>query len=102
LLVILNLDSYHFNAPTNLTLSIRNDGTLAAALIAYSVRDTSGAQYPDSNWPGPNIAPAAAISINILIDGTAFTFQRGNSYTMSIVTSRNYQYSFTIAEWAGI
>ncbi len=89
-MVTLNLDSYHFNTPANLTLNIRNNGALTTALIAYYVKDTSGAQYANSNWPGPTIPPAAVTSINILIDGTAFTFQTGNSYTVSILTSRNY------------
>ena len=98
LMVGFTLDSYHFNTPTNLTLNIRSNGGLTVALIAYYVRDASGAQYANSNWSGPTIPPAASTSINILTDGTAFTFPRGNSYTVSIVTSRNYEHSFTVTE----
>jgi hypothetical protein len=92
------MTSYQFNTPTNVTLSIMNPGNAVVSLIAYYVKDSSSAQYANSNWPGPRISPAGATSINILIDGTAFTFQRGYSYTVSVVTSRNYQYSFTITD----
>jgi len=98
MMVVLSLDSYQFNTPTNLIMNIRNNGASPVGLIAYYVNDSSDAQYASSTWPARAIAPATAISVNILIDGTAFTFQRGNSYTVSIVTSRNYQYSFTITE----
>jgi hypothetical protein len=98
MMAMLNLDSYQFNTPTNVTLSIRNTGTAPVALIAYYVKESSGTQYADSNWPGPTIPPAAAIAVNMLIDGTAFTFQRGNSYMVSIVTSRYNQVSFTITD----
>jgi hypothetical protein len=98
MMVILTLDSHQFNSPTNLTLNISNNGAITVALIAYYVKDSSGAQYANSDWPGPTISPAVAISINILIDGTVFTFQRGNSYTVSIVTSRSNQFSFTVTD----
>ena len=75
-MVTITMDSYHFNTPTNLTLNIRSNGALTVALIAYYVKDTSGVQYANSNSSGPTIPPAAATSVNILIDGTAFTFQR--------------------------
>ncbi len=98
LMVTLNLDSYHFNTPTNLTLNVRNNGAVSVVFIAYYVKDSSGTQYSNSTWPGPSIPPAAAISSNIVIDGTAFTFQKGYSYTVTVVTSRNYQFSFSITE----
>lgn len=93
----LNLDSDQFNSSTNVTLNIRGDGVDPVALIAYYVKDSNGAQYANSNWRGPTIPPAAAIAVNILIDGTAFTFQKGFSYTVTVVTSRNNQYTFTIS-----
>jgi len=49
LMAAITLDSYHFNAPTNLTLNIRNNGALTVALIAYYVKDPSGTQYANSN-----------------------------------------------------
>ena len=94
----LSITSYQFDTPTNVTLNIMNPGNAALTFIAYYVKDSSGNQYANSNWSGPTIASGAAISVNILIDATAFAFVRGYSYTVSIVTSRNFQYSFTITD----
>ena len=94
----LSITSYQFNTTTNVTLNITNPGNGALTFIAYYVKDSSANQYANSNWSGPTIASGAAISVNILIDGTAFTFVRGYSYTVSIATSRNFQYSFTITD----
>jgi len=90
------MTSYQINTPTNLTLNLMNPGNAAVALIAYYVKDPSGNQYANSNWSGPTIAPSAAISIDIFIDGTAFTFHTGMYYTVEIVTSNRY-YTFTIS-----
>ena len=92
----LNLDSDQFNSPTNITLNIRGGGVNPVALIAYYVKDSNGDQYANSNWRGPTIPPAAVVPVNILIDGTTFTFQKGNSYTVTVETSRNDLYGFTI------
>src|SRR5947209_1474331 len=54
----LSIQSYRINTPTNLTLNIFNPGASPKALIAYYVKDSTGAQYANSNWPGPTIPPA--------------------------------------------
>jgi len=36
------------------------------------------------------------VHANILIEGNAFTFQTGNSYTIIVITSRNNQFTFTV------
>jgi len=77
-------------------MNIRDDSASPVALIAYYVKDSNGDQYANNNWPGPTIPPAAVVPVNILIDGTMFTFQKGFSYTVTVVTSRNDLYSFTI------
>src|SRR5260370_1534729 len=92
----LNLDSDQFHSPTNVTLNIRGNGVNTVDLIAYYVKDPNGNQHANSNWPGPTIPPTAAVPVTILIDGTTFTFQKGNSYTVTVGTSRNDLYSFTI------
>jgi hypothetical protein len=46
-----------------------NPSATSKALVAYYVKDSSGTQYADSSWSGPNILPGEAISVNILIDG---------------------------------
>ena len=77
-------------------MNLMNAGNVAVAFIAYYVKDSSGNQYANGNWSGPSIAPGAAISINILIDGTAFTFHAGMYYTVEIVTLHRY-FWFTIS-----
>jgi hypothetical protein len=91
------MQSYRINTPTNLTLNIINSGASPKALIAYYVKDSTGAQYASNNWSGPTIPPAIAISVNILIDGRAFTFQTVMSYTVTIVVSTYDQFTFTIS-----
>ncbi|TMI76383.1 hypothetical protein E6H11_00720 [Candidatus Bathyarchaeota archaeon] len=91
----MTMNSYRINNPTNVTLNLMNPGSVAVALIAYHVKDSSGDQYANGNWSGPSIAPGAAISINIVIDGTAFTFHAGMYYTVEIVTLHRY-FTFTI------
>jgi hypothetical protein len=92
----LTLQSYQINTPTNLTLNIWNAGTTPKALIAYYVKYSTGTQYANSNWSGPAIPPGVAISVNIFIDGRAFTFQTGMSYTVTIVEATYDQFTFTI------
>jgi len=89
------MQSYQINTPTNLTLNILNAGASPKALTAYYAKDSTSAQYANSNWSVPTIPPAVAISVNILIDGGAFTFQTGMSYTVTIVDSTYDQFTFT-------
>ena len=92
----LNLGSSSFNSSTNVTLTIRDTGTIPVTLIAYYVRDQAGQQYGNSSWSGPTINPNIAITTIITIDGSSFVFQAGNSYTVFLRTSRNNQFVFTI------
>jgi hypothetical protein len=93
---LLSFVSTNVNSPTNVTLRIINSGSVAVSLASYYVKDTSGQTYPSGSWSGPNITPNTTFSINIIIDGKAFTFQIGYSYTIIIVTSRNTQFTFTV------
>ncbi len=92
---LLNLVSTDVNSPTNVTLRIINTGSVAISLATYYVKDANGQTYASSNWPGPNITPNTTFSINIIIDGKAFTFQTGYSYAVIVVTGRNNQFTFT-------
>jgi len=92
----LSIQSYRINTPTNLTLNILNAGASPKALIACYVKDSNGAQCANGNWSGQTLPPAIAISVNILIDGRAFTFQTGMSYTVTIVESTYDQFTFAI------
>ena len=91
----------------NVTLFLRNTGTATVTLVGYYVQDLSGDQYSRQSWPGaPIITPTGLGQAQVQIQpqcssaacpltGSAFTFQRGNGYTVTVVTSRNNQFSFT-------
>ena len=94
-----------FNSGTNVTLTLHNTGSSSIQLVDYSVKDTAGDQYSYTSWPGPTLAPGSVVPTNILIgsscssctlSGTAFMFAFGSSYTITIVTARNNQFSFTV------
>jgi uncharacterized membrane protein len=101
----LNIESYAFISNTNVTLYIRNTGTATTTMAAYYVKDSSGNTYENLAWSGPvisvNQVGATVILIgsscpNCTLVGTPFTFMAGYSYTITIVTSRNNQFLFTI------
>ncbi|HZY46164.1 MAG TPA: hypothetical protein VFE96_00045 [Candidatus Bathyarchaeia archaeon] len=94
--VTLLLISSTMNSPTNVTLQIINSGSKAVALISYNVKDGAGQVYSNNNWYGPMLSPSRAVFTNIIIDGRAFTFQSRSSYTVSVITSTNYEFSFTV------
>jgi hypothetical protein len=115
-----------FNSGTNVTMNLRNTGSVAITLNSYYVKDSSGNQWARLNWQtdaccagvGPNhpaaFAPNALGIVYITIgaggsgsggqcgsscslSGSGFaTMQSGFSYTVVVVTSRNNQFSFTV------
>ena len=97
-----------FNSNTNVTLNIRELGSANVTLASYFVKDPNGNQYARSPWTPtpPIIAPNQVKPIVITIGttscpsctltGTAFTFQSGYQYTITLVTSRNTQFAFTV------
>ncbi len=98
------LEIVTFNSGTNVTLTLHNTGTVSIQFVTYNVKDTAGDQYTYTSWPGPTIAPGSVVLTNFLIgsscssctlSGTAFTFAFGSSYTVTIVTARSNQFSFT-------
>ncbi|TMI29498.1 hypothetical protein E6H29_11295 [Candidatus Bathyarchaeota archaeon] len=90
------------------TINIRNTGSASVALGTYYVKDTAGSTYSQTSWTaGPIIAPNAVNATNVPINtsctgctysgaGTGFTFSAGSSYTVTVVTSRNNQFVFTV------
>ncbi len=103
----LNMESSAFNSNNmNVTIYIRNTGSAAVSFTTYYVKDTAGNTYTQPAWTfGPTIQPnsvgLANIGINTactctLSSGTAFTFVSGNQYTVTVVTSRNNQFVFTV------
>lgn len=103
----LNMESATFGSGTNVTIYIRNTGTASVSFTTYYAKDTAGNTYTQTAWSsGPTIAPNAVGLANILtgtscspactLSGTAFTFTAGNSYTVTVVTTRNSQFVFTV------
>ena len=101
----LNMENNFFSSSTNVSLWLRNTGTASVSLVSYYVRDASGNQYALTTWYGPVIPVNGLGLAKILIGsscpgcvltGTAFTFTVGNSYTITVVTSRNNQFTFTV------
>ncbi len=92
----LTVETSHVNSPTNLTLNVRNVGSVSTTFNSYIVKDSVGNQYTKSNWSGPTLSPNSLLAINIVIDGSSFTFQSKSSYTVTLVTARNNQFGFTI------
>jgi hypothetical protein len=97
--------SFSLNSTTAVTLNLENSGSVSISFVAYSVRDSSGNQYSLTAWSGPTISPQTSAPALILIgsscpscvlSGSAFTFTPGNSYTITLVTSRNNQFSFVL------
>ena len=101
----LSLENSSFNSNTNATLYIRNTGTATITMATYYVKDASGNTYENLAWSGPVISAnqvgATVILIgsscsNCTLVGSPYTFMAGYSYTITIVTSRNNQFTFTI------
>jgi len=108
----LNYDSFAYGPTSNITIYIRNSGSAAVTLQTYYVKDNSGNQYtsPSTFTVGP-IAPNAVNATLIKIytqcstctysngaPGTGFQFVSGNSYTITVVTTRNNQFTWTLTK----
>ena len=110
----MNVEAFTFNTATNanITLSVRNTGSVAIGFTAYYVKDSSGNQVARTGWATdaagmapPSINPNGLGTINIAIGAkcpapsctgtTPTTFQSGFSYTVTLVTTRNNQFAWT-------
>jgi len=106
----LTLNGYHFNNSTSLTLSLQNTGNGTITLQSYVIRDSSGDAWSLTNWSGPVIDMSMSGSANILIGsscpsciytgitGLFFQFQSGQAYTVTVTTTRNNQFTFTVVD----
>ena len=103
----LTMDTFAFPNNNNVTLTLRNAGTVAVTFSSYYVKNATGTTYTQSGWTwGPTIQPNAPGLANIGITAgcggcgsfstSSFTFVSGNSYTVTLVTSRNNQFTFTV------
>ncbi len=103
----LTMDTFAFPSNNNVTLTLRNAGTVAVTFSSYYVKNATGTTYTQSGWTwGPTIQPNAPGLANIGITAgcvgcgsfstSSFTFVSGNSYTVTLVTSRNNQFNFNV------
>jgi FlaG/FlaF family flagellin (archaellin) len=95
------------NPTYNVTLYLRNTGSVPVALTSYYVK-TNSSQYARTTWLGPQITPTSLGQAQLLIAGTcnctnaggAFTFTTGSAYTITLVTSRGTTFSFSVVRYS--
>jgi hypothetical protein len=104
----LKLNSYQFINGTSLSLIIQNTGNSSVTLQSYVVMDSSGNTWGLSNFAGPTIIPNSLGTAIILIGancpgcvyggipGLFFQFNVGQTYTVTVTTVMNNQFSFTV------
>src|SRR5438046_5811015 len=70
----LNVEAFSYVSGTNLTLNVRNTGSVAIAFSSYYVKNATGAQYARLSWPNDaagmyqtSIAPNGLGTINIAV-----------------------------------
>ena len=105
---LLTLSGVTNKFPTNLTLSLRNNGNTPMTLQSYSVTDISGDMWTLANWTGPTLSPGstspAVISIGSSCNACAYKgiidlfqqFVPTHTYLITITTKLNTQFTFTI------
>ena len=106
---ILTIENQGFDASNmKLTLFLRNTGSTPTTLVSYYIQDQDGNQYARTSWAVPPASSSSIVnSTGVFLPinsactgctktGNSFTFQSGNSYTITLITQRNNQFSFTI------
>ncbi len=97
------------NPTHNVTLFLRNTGSAPVTLIAYYVKDPNSNQYATTTWAGaPSITPTTLGQGQILISGACgctntgspFTFTVGNSYTITLLSTRGSQFTFQVVRYS--
>ncbi len=97
----LTMDTFAFPNNNNVTLTLRNAGTVAVTFSSYYVKNATGTTYTQATIQ-PNAPGLANIGITAGCGGcgsfstSSFTFVSGNSYTVTLVTSRNNQFNFNV------
>jgi FlaG/FlaF family flagellin (archaellin) len=95
------------NPTYNVTLYIRNTGSVPVTLAGYYAK-TNSSQYAKTTWAGPTIQPTSLGQAKILISGAcscsnaggAFTFTVGNSYTFTLLSSRGTPFTFQVVRYS--
>jgi hypothetical protein len=100
----LNMNTYSFPTNNNVTLIVQNSGSVAITFTAYYVKNSTGTTWTQSSYGwAPTIQPNApgTVQIGLSVTGGSFSsssfyFVNGNAYTVTLVTSRNNQFQFTV------
>jgi len=106
----LGMDSYSFPSTTNVTLYIRNSGSVSVSFQTYYVKDNSGNSWQLQNWSPANqpVAPNGVLIVNTPIGssctscqytgttGGFSTFAGGTVYNVLVITTRNNQFTFQV------
>jgi len=100
-----NVDYTYFQSNSAMSMFVRDTGSTPITLNAYYVKDSLGNQYSKTNWVSSTIAPTTVANMSIVIGpscstctltGSSFTYQTGNAYTITLITTRNGQFTFNI------
>ena len=109
----LNMDLFQVNSSTNVSLNLRNVGSISLSLQVYLVKDSAGDQWQSDQWqnvstPGPTLSPNSVATTVITIGqscnscsytgatGAFSQFTSTKYYTVEVVTARNDPFTFTI------
>ena len=113
-----------FPSTQNVTLYIRNSGSIGVTLTSFYITDSSNDIWQAVNWNGPGINPNAVLTLTISIPSTtggtncptsigsgytattcsyvagssAFTSFTSGQYTVKVITQRNNPFSFTVTK----
>ena len=105
----LSLTSHTFNNVTMLTMVFQNTGNGSLTITSYVVRDSFGDAFSLTNYAGPTIPVNSAGTAVILIGSSCPTctytgitglftqFQLEHTYTVTVTTARNNQFTFTVS-----
>jgi hypothetical protein len=97
------------NPTYNVTLFLRNTGTTPITLVSYYVKNVNTSQYAQITWtPQTTIVPTALAQPQLLIStacgctntGGAFTFSTGNSYTITLLSNRGSQFTYSVVRYS--
>jgi len=101
----LNMNTYSFPSNNNVTLILQNSGSVAVTFTTYYVKNSTGTTWTQSSWnAAPTIQPNQPGTVNIGVSTSGggsfststFYFVPGNAYTVTLVTSRNNQFQFSV------
>jgi hypothetical protein len=102
----LAMQSYSFSSGTNMTISLANNGSNPVRIGAYVIADSQGDQY--SGFPQNGflyVNPNSTLPVGLFIGapcsgctltGSPFTFNVGQTYTITIGTYRSNQFTFNV------